>query len=230
MMKKDEIFLSDWQRILLGEAPVEFLLEVFLRTFLIYFMLLVMLRLLGKRMNGQLTNLELSVMLTMGAIMSPAMQLPDRGVFPGILALVCALAFLRGTNLLGFKSSKAEKIIQGTGVTIVKDGIIQLDEMKRNRLSHQQVYAALRSENIYNLGNVKRLYLEAYGTFSIFEREESKPGLSVMPPSDTDVRDTYLTMVDTDLACCNCGNTIPAHPKPGNCLVCQKNKWDKATL
>jgi uncharacterized membrane protein YcaP (DUF421 family) len=229
-MKKEEIFLADWERILLGAAPTEFLLEVFLRTFLIYFMLLVMLRLLGKRMNGQLTNLELSVMLTMGAIMSPAMQLPDRGVFPGILALVCALAFLRGTNLLGFKSSKAEKIIQGTGVTIVKDGILQIDVMKDNRLSHQQVYAALRSENIYNLGKVKRLYLEAYGTFSIFSRDESKPGLSVMPPSDRDIRETYLPLVDTDLACSNCGNTIPAQPFPGQCAVCQKNKWDQAIL
>jgi uncharacterized membrane protein YcaP (DUF421 family) len=229
-MKKEEIFLADWQRILLGDAPVEFLLEVFLRTSLIYFMLLVMLRLLGKRMNGQLTNLELAVMLTMGAIMSPAMQLPDRGVFPGILALVCALAFLRGTNLLGFKSSKAETIIQGTGVMIVKDGVIQIDEMKKNRLSHQQVYAALRSENVYNLGKVRRMYMEAYGNFSIFQNEKSKPGLSVMPPDDEDIRNTFLPMVDTNLACGNCGNTIPVQPDPEICSVCHKKEWDKATL
>ncbi|RYF73771.1 MAG: DUF4336 domain-containing protein, partial [Comamonadaceae bacterium] len=33
-------FLADWQRILLGNAPVEFLLEVFMRTSLIYLMLI----------------------------------------------------------------------------------------------------------------------------------------------------------------------------------------------
>ena len=112
-------------------------------------------RLLGKRMNGQLTNLELAVMLTMGAIISPAMQLPDRGLLSGMLALACALTFLRGRQLLGFKHSKAEKIIQGTGTVLVKDGVIQLKQMAENRLSHQQIYAALRTENVYNLGQRK---------------------------------------------------------------------------
>ena len=51
-MNKEEIKLSDWQRILIGDAPVEFLLEVFIRTALIYLALLIIMRFLGKRMNG----------------------------------------------------------------------------------------------------------------------------------------------------------------------------------
>lgn len=229
-MKKETIWLEDWQRILVGDAPVEFLLEVFIRTSFIYLVLLVIMRLLGKRMNGQLTNLELAVMLTMGAIMAPSMQIPDRGLLSGVLALVCALTFLRGTNLLGFKSSKAEKLIQGTETVLVKDGVIQLEQLTSNRLSHQQIFAALRSENVYNLGKVKRLYLEAYGVFSIYENDQSKPGLSVLPPSDDEVRTIYKHMDDRQLACTNCGNTIPALPKPGPCAVCQTDKWVDAIL
>ena len=101
-MKKEDIRLGDWHRILIGDAPIEFLVEVFIRTTLIYALLLVVMRLLGKRMNGQLTNLELAVMLTMGAIIAPPMQLPDRGLLSGVLALCCALFFLRGTSLVGF--------------------------------------------------------------------------------------------------------------------------------
>ncbi|GAB4038399.1 DUF421 domain-containing protein [Spirosoma jeollabukense] len=229
-MDKEEIKLADWERILIGDAPVEFLVEVFIRTTLIYLIVLVVMRLLGKRMNGQITNLELTVMLTMGAIVSPAMQLPDRGLLSGILALLCALFFLWETNLLGFRSSKAEKFIQGTETAVIKDGIIQLDVMGKNRLSHQQIYAALRSENVYNLGKVKRLYLEAYGIFSIYQDEKGKPGLSVLPPADEEIQVIYGHPEEKMLACTNCGNTVPAQPKPGPCSICQATDWGDAVL
>jgi uncharacterized membrane protein YcaP (DUF421 family) len=229
-MEKDDIKLGDWERILIGDAPAEFLVEVLIRTVLIYLILLVVMRLLGKRMNGQLTNLELAVMLTMGAIVSPAMQLPDRGVLASILALICALVFLRGTNWLGFKSNKAEQQIQGTETVIVKDGIIQLDKMAENRLSHQQVYAALRSENVYNLGKVKRLYLEAYGMFSIYQDEKGKPGLSVLPPADKEIQSIHQHPDEKLLACTNCGNTVPVSPKPATCPICHANDWVEAVL
>ncbi|GAB3018080.1 YetF domain-containing protein [Spirosoma pulveris] len=224
-MKKEAIHLEDWQRILLGDAPAEFLVEVLIRTSLIYLILLIVMRLLGKRMNGQLTNLELAVMLTMGAIIAPAMQLPDRGLLSGVLALLCALLFQRGTNWLGIKSSKTEKIIQGTATVLVKDGVFQLEQMVSNRLSHQQVFAALRSENVYNLGDVKRLYLEAYGMFSIYRAEPGKPGLSVFEPSDEEIHSIHEQPESEALACTNCGNTVPSPPQPGHCPVCQATKW-----
>ncbi len=229
-MEKEDIKLEDWQRILIGDAPAEFLLEVFIRTTLIYLALLVVMRLLGKRMNGQLTNLELAVMLTMGAIISPAMQLPDRGLLSGLLAMVCAITFLRGTNWWGIKSSKAEKLIQGTATVLVIDGVFQLKQMAENRLSHQQIYAALRSENVYNLGQVKRLYLEGYGIFSIYQDEKGKPGLSVLPPTDEEIQSIYKQKDDKHVACTNCGNTVPAQPKPGSCSVCQADSWGGAVL
>lgn len=229
-MEKENIWLSDWQRILLGEAPVEFLVEVLIRTTLIYLTLLIVMRLLGKRMNGQITNLDLAVMLTMGAIMAPAMQLPDRGLLSGVLALFCALAFLRGTIQVGVKSNKAEKRIQGRATILIKDGVILLDEMAQNRLSHQQVFAALRSENVYNLGKVKRLYFEAYGMFSIYQDETGKPGLSLLPPSDIDIRSIHQNPETSTLACSNCGNTQPASPAPGPCSRCGADRWTNAIL
>ena len=229
-MKKEDIRLDDWKRILIGDAPGEFLLEVLIRTALIYVALLIVMRLLGKRMNGQLTNLELAVMLTMGAIVSPAMQLPDRGLLSGVLALTCAWIFLRGTNLLGFKSSKVEKSIQGTETVLIIDGIIQLDKMAENRLSHQQIFAALRSGNVYNLGKVKRLYLEAYGMFSVYQDEKGKPGLSVLPPTDKEVQSIHQHPDKKLLACTNCGNTVPAQPKPSECPICHANDWSDAVL
>jgi len=92
-MKKENIKIGDWQRILFGDAPPEFLIEVFLRTLVVYLSLLVALRLMGKRMTGQLSSAEMAVMVTLGAIVAVPMQLADRGVLLGLLVLLCALLF-----------------------------------------------------------------------------------------------------------------------------------------
>jgi uncharacterized membrane protein YcaP (DUF421 family) len=80
----------------LGEAPPLFLLEVFVRTLVIYVFLLFILRWLGKRMSGQLIIMELSVMLTLGAIVSASMQLPDHGILEGAFLLLLRAQFSAG--------------------------------------------------------------------------------------------------------------------------------------
>ena len=54
-MKKEDIIPGDFYRILFGETPAIFLFEVLLRTLLLYIALLVVVRVMGKRMGGQLT-------------------------------------------------------------------------------------------------------------------------------------------------------------------------------
>lgn len=229
-MKKEEIFLSDWKRILFGDAPFEFLIEVFIRTTLVYLALIMVARLLGKRMSGQLTLTETAVMVTLGAIVSPAMQLPDRGIAMGILALICALAFQRGLNLWGIKNAKFEKISQGSSTMLVKDGTMILEEMKNTRLSKQELFAALRGKNIYNLGKVERVYLEGCGLISIFLRTEEKPGLSLLPTRDEALCKAHQSAETGMWACSNCGRTIPLNDGGQGCPACGKKDYSSAVL
>jgi uncharacterized membrane protein YcaP (DUF421 family) len=74
--------------------------EVFIRTLIIYVFLLFVLRWLGKRMSGQLAIMELSVMLTLGAIAAASMQLPDHGILEGFLLLLCALLSAQGHHFV----------------------------------------------------------------------------------------------------------------------------------
>jgi uncharacterized membrane protein YcaP (DUF421 family) len=228
-MEKSEIKLSDISRILFGEAPPEFLLEVLIRTAIIFLALLIFLRLIGKRMGGVLTISELAVMLTMGAILAVPMQMPDRGVLQGIVILITILLLQRGLNLLEFKSNKVEQLTQGEMTMLVKDGTIKTGNMALSRLSRQQVFAELRKKNIYNLGGVKRMYLEACGIFSIYEFDEPRPGLSVLPPNDTDIYEMRKHK-DELQACCNCGNTVPKKNTSTSCGLCGSNEWTSAII
>jgi uncharacterized membrane protein YcaP (DUF421 family) len=222
-MKKEDIHLGDLSRILFGEAPPIFLLEVFIRTLIIYVFLLFILRWLGKRMSGQLTIMELSVMLTLGAIVSASMQLPDHGILECFLLLLCALLFQRGISYLGVKSTAFEELTQGKSEMLIKDGVLQLEVMKRNRISRHQIFAQLRNHKIYNLGHVDRVYLEASGMYSIYKADEPKAGLTVLPPEDPTIHSIQQTDNNKQV-CQNCGYPR-INDNEQTCSECGYNKW-----
>lgn len=226
-MKKEEIYLWDVKRILFGQAPPEFLLEVFIRSLIVYVAALIVMRWMGKRMNGQLTIIELSVMVMMGAIISVPMQIPDRGILQGLLVLRATLFFLRFTNRLSFRSTRFEDLVQGSVVTLVKDGVLQLDELKQNKLTNEQVFMALRKENVFNLGKVKRLYLKACGLFSVYHQEEPGPGLAIYPPEDEKMFAEGEEACG-EKACATCG--LVQKKETALCTRCGKAEWSKAVL
>jgi uncharacterized membrane protein YcaP (DUF421 family) len=234
-MKKEDIHIDDIYRILFGQAPPIFLLEVFIRTLLIYILLLFMIRWLGKRMSGQLTIMELAVMLALGAIICVPMQIPDRGLLQGAVLMLCALIFQRGVSWLGVKSGKFEDFTQGKSSMLIKNGILELGMLNENRISHAQLFSKLRSENIFNLGEVERVYLEACGLYSIFKTEQPKPGLPILYVDDEAIfeeqkRDAIEEKDEANsVACKNCGyvkdkNTI------GKCNNCGEDDWVKAII
>lgn len=232
-MKKGEIHLDDIKRILYGLAPPEFMLEVFVRTIITYIALLFIVRWLGKRMSGQLTIMEMAIMLVIGAVVSVPMQVPDRGLLQGGLLLLCIVLFQRGISWLGFKSGKIEDLTQGKSSVLVKDGVLQLKDLRKVRITRQQLFAELRQENVYNLGKVDRVYLEAHGLFSIFQSEKPRPGLVILPPDDKEIIETKNQAFTESkppvelMACTSCGFVKPKN-NPDACTNCGENEWINA--
>ncbi|MGN6568552.1 MAG: YetF domain-containing protein [Flavipsychrobacter sp.] len=212
-------------RLLFGEAPIEFLVETFFRTLLIYIILLIIVRWLGKRMAGQLTITEMAIMLMLGAIVAPAMQMPDKGVIATIFVLIAALLVQRGLNWLNVKSARLEHITQGEIGLIAADGLVLFEELKKSRITHQQLYQVLRSKDIYNLGEVEAVYLEACGLFSIYKFEQPQSGLPLFPPDDKDILPND-NLDDKLMACTNCGFVADDNNSP--CSNCGADNWTKA--
>jgi uncharacterized membrane protein YcaP (DUF421 family) len=230
-MKKEDIHWDDWHRILIGAAPTHFLLEVLIRTVVMYFALLIVLRLMGKRMGGQLTISELAVMVTLGAIICVPMQVPDKGIVQGIFVLFCAWAFQRGLTWIGFKSSKMENLIQGKEAVLIKDGVIEVKDLEDANISRQQLYGVLRSQNIYNLGAVERVYIEASGLFSVFKFDSPRPGLSIFPSRDGEVLEGQQKPDEVFYVCRMCGKPAKNEKeRNGHCENCSCENWEEAIM
>ena len=223
-MKKEEIHLEDIQRILFGAAPPEFLIEVFVRAVIMYLSLVLIVRLLGKRTNAQLTITERAVFITLGAIIAMPMQGPPTGILVGIVILISIMIFQRSLTRTFFMSSKWEELMQGRIRLLVKDSVVNMDELQNLKISRQQLFEQLRNKDVRQLGQVARVYLEACGNFTIYENEPVQPGLSVMPVDMDKVIERDLTII----VCLHCGNK-QADNAGQTCNNCKSTNWVEAS-
>lgn len=214
-------------RMLFGDTPPWFLIEVLLRGVTLYLFMLFIMRLLGKRMAGELTITEIVLMVTLGSSVAVAIQVPEGGVLLGFVVLSCAFLFERGFSLLTIKSKKMEELSQGKAAMLIKDGVLQLDKMRDNRITPQQIFGTLRSKDVYHLGKVERLYLEAGGGFSIYKvAGTAPPGLPIYPPDDKDISDLQKT-AGRIRACAACGY-ITENEHETVCPACGQTEWIQA--
>jgi uncharacterized membrane protein YcaP (DUF421 family) len=227
-MKAYDIYITDIQRILFGGMPPVFALEVIVRTAVIYFILMVAIRMMGKRMASQLGRNELAAMVSLAAAIGIPIQDPDRGLIPAVLIATVIVIFQRLVAHRAATSEKFEKISQDALSTLVYDGKIDTQRMQRARLSRERLFAQLRSEGIKQLGEVKRFYLEANGSFSLIRKGTPTFGLSIIPSIDREFEDRMDTS-DRVFVCNNCGMTEEAPiDELKRCEFCDAVAWKQA--
>lgn len=230
-MKPEDIKLTDWMRWLVGDVPASFYLELIIRAVFIYLLLMVSMRLLGKRMSSQLGRNDLIAMVTLAATIGIPLQAPDRGLLPAIIIAVIVVLVSRWIAAKALSNEKFESFSQGNLSILVKDAVMDLTEMKKVRVTRERLVAQLRYGGIKQLGEVKRLYMEANGSFTITTNQESKPGLFIIPRWDDELYQRFERS-DEFLTCENCGFTRqkPFEPESTKCERCGHNVWTPAVI
>jgi uncharacterized membrane protein YcaP (DUF421 family) len=229
-MNKEDIKLTDWGRIFLGDVPPEFILEVILRMFFIYVILVVSLRLLGRRMEAMLSRGEMVTLVTLGASVGVAIHTPERGLLPSVVVILIIISLQALQAYFTSRNSKAERIVLDQISTLVENGRMMISEMKKSRITHERLFAALRLKGIINLGTIERVYFESKGVFSIitFLDDKERPGLCLLPETDQDFRNE-ISYNENFISCGNCGNTVEKKNNINQkCAFCDVNEWETA--
>ncbi|MGI4728120.1 MAG: DUF421 domain-containing protein [Janthinobacterium lividum] len=227
-MKPNEIKLTDWLRILVGEVPASFYIELFIRASLIYLLLLIAIRFMGKRMSGQVSRNDLAAMVTLAGAIGVPLQSPDRGLLPALIIAIIVVFIARWIANKSFKDQKFEKFSQGNISMLVKDAVMDLEVMRKARMPRERLVAQLRSESIKQLGSVKRFYMEASGSFTLIEEEKPQPGLSILPRWDKDFNARFKKHSEIKV-CQTCGFTQKEpFDNKSKCPHCGDSAWTEA--
>src|SRR5437763_1108140 len=147
-MKPEDIHLSDWARILFGQVPWQFYIELIIRAFLVYVLLLVSMRLLGKRMATQLNGIELAAMVALASAIGVPLLSFTNGILPAFIIAFVIIVITRMVAAGTYKSQRFEVLTEGDIDSLVRNSVIDFQVMKRVRVTRERLFAQLRSEKI----------------------------------------------------------------------------------
>jgi uncharacterized membrane protein YcaP (DUF421 family) len=222
-MKPYEIRLGDWQRALFGDVPPEFFLEIILRTVIVFFLLIISMRLFGKRMAAQVNRIEMVALFSLAAAIGVPLQSPERGLLPAFVIALVVIVLGKLIARIAYGNEHLEARIEDKLAILANDGVLDLQKFRGTVLTRQRVFAQIRSEGIRHLGEVKRLYVEANGGFSIVREQNPTYGLSVLPPGDTDFCEEQTQCEEK--VCGYCGKRQKDNAGAKRCSNCKKNRW-----
>jgi uncharacterized membrane protein YcaP (DUF421 family) len=199
--------LGDIHRLLFGESSPAYLAEVFLRAALTYAGVVAVMRLLGARVVGQFTLLEMSVTVVVAAAIGVPLLSADRGLLPALLLVAALVAIQRGIAAVGFRRRRFQTLISSDMCVVVRDGALDLRAMERNAISRETVFSQLRMAGHLNLGEVARVYIEPSGNFTVVADDTPRPGLSMVPARDEAMARLMRASADV---CAACGGALAA--------------------
>lgn len=227
-MKPEEIKFSDWGRILFGEVPPAFFLEVVIRTVIIFLLLVMSMRLFGRRMAAQLNRVEMVALFSLAAAIGVPLQTPDKGILPPVIIAIVVILVGRLVASIAFGNERLEGKIEDRLTILLNDGVVDLTKMNGTKLTRELLNAQLRREGIRHLGEVKRLYLEANGSFSVVKEPKPSFGLCILPASDQEfIREQNQC---EEQVCRTCGKKKADNKQAEVCTNCKSNLWEKAII
>lgn len=226
----------DLQRIFFGDLPPLFFVEIALRTSIMLLYMMLLLRLMGKRSQSQFFVLEFVLIIALGSAVGDPMFYPEIPVLHGLVVITVVALLQRLLVWLTNRSKRLEALLEGSPLLVIREGHFDLEGLKRCGLSRYEIYMELRLAGVEQMGQVKRSYMELNGEMSIFlfEDEQVRPGLPLMPELELDEADALMTGTPASeaggYACLHCGEviTLKAREALPNCPDCQEQMWLKA--
>lgn len=219
----------DWQRMLLDDAPLLFLGEVAFRSLFAFIVVFAFLKISGRRGIRQLSLFELVVILTLGSAAGDVSFYDDVPLLPVAMVFITLLALYRVTVLAMSHSERFSNWMEGKPVTIIKDGLYELNSLDHLNISSDEFFMELRQQGVEHLGQVRLGILETDGDVSLYfyPAEAVKAGLSVLPAEH---RAEYQQMPeDNAYACIRCGHTQPLkRQQQAACPRCDRGVWSPA--
>ena len=153
------------------------LLDVAIRTTVVYLALLVGLRLTGTRQLGQMSTFDLVLLLIIANAVQNAMVGPDTSLAGGLVAAGVLIGWHRVIDWWRLRSRGFAKLLAGEGIMLIHHGEILDAHCQRAGITRDELIQALREHGVSNVADVMLAVLEPDGAISVIRNDEIQPGM-----------------------------------------------------
>jgi uncharacterized membrane protein YcaP (DUF421 family) len=148
------------------------LLEIVIRTAIIYFAVLIGLRLTGKREVGQMTPFDLVLLILIANAVQNAMTGPDNSVTGGLVAAATLLLLNFLLSHLVFRNRRLRRIVEGTPTILIHNGQMVMKNLESEHITPDELLQSLREHGVPMPEEVGLAVLEIDGSVSVLRKDE----------------------------------------------------------
>jgi uncharacterized membrane protein YcaP (DUF421 family) len=145
-------------------------MDIVIRAAVIFFFIFVLTRLLGRRELSSFEPFDLILLVVVGDLVQQGVTQSDYSVTGALLAVSTIGLLTVALSYASFKSRRLRPILAGEPIVLIEDGETVRANLRRQRLTEEEIEAEARLSQISSLEDVRWAILETSGKISFVEK------------------------------------------------------------
>jgi uncharacterized membrane protein YcaP (DUF421 family) len=144
--------------------------DLVLRAAIVFLLIFVVTRVIGRRELGTLEPFDLILLVVIGDLVQQGVTQSDyslTGTFT-VIATICILTV--AVSFLSFKFPRLRPALDGEPLVLIEEGKVIERNLRRERLTVEELAAEARLQQIAQLGDVRFAVLETNGNISFIPK------------------------------------------------------------
>lgn len=148
------------------------------RSVVVYVFLMIALRVCGRRELGQMTTFDLVLLLVLANAVQNSINAGDNSLGGGLVSATTLLVVNFAVGEATYRWRWFERVVQGRPLTLVRHGKLVLRNLKRERVTLEELRSALRKQGIDGVSECKQAVLESNGTLTAVRNDVTQHELA----------------------------------------------------
>ena len=145
-------------------------MDLALRAVFLYAFVVILMRVTGRRELSTLSPIDLVLLIILGDAIQQGLTQDDYSVTGAVIVVSTIAALQVGASYLSFRSRRARRVLEGEPIVIVQAGKLIERNMRRERLTEDEVAEEMRAQQIASVEDVEWGILETNGTMSFIPK------------------------------------------------------------
>jgi uncharacterized membrane protein YcaP (DUF421 family) len=148
-------------------------MDLAIRAIILYVFVFLLMRLAGRRELSSLQPFDLVLLVIIGDALQQGLTQSDYSV-TGAMIVVGTFALLQvGTSYVNFKFRWLRPALEGYPIVVVQDGDVIEANLKRERITLEELAESARLEQIGSISNIAWAVVETSGKISFIPKKSS---------------------------------------------------------
>jgi uncharacterized membrane protein YcaP (DUF421 family) len=146
-------------------------MDLVVRAIVVFFAIFLVTRVIGRRELSTMEPFDLILLIVTGDLVQQGVTQSDYSL-TGALTVICTIALL--TVLLSYASFKVPRlrpVLEGEPLVLVQDGQVIERNLRRERITLDELLAEARQQQVASLDQVRFAVLETNGRISVIPLE-----------------------------------------------------------